>query len=157
MPGKGKDSSSSSSNRNSLDEIKVLLNEKFDDFSKKLVSIEEKFDTTAREIYIKMEQIEKKAEDAKASGSNNSDEIESLKFEMKEQSGKISKQFETISELESEIEELKNRSVRETLIFKNIKYQQADESSWSNTKSVLISRVIQRYPEFCLKLLKTKS
>ena len=83
MPGKGKDSSSSSSNRNSLDEIKVLLNEKFDDFSKKLISIEEKFDTTAREIYIKMEQIEKKAEDAKASGSNNSDEIESLKFEMK--------------------------------------------------------------------------
>ena len=157
MPGKGKDSSSSSSNKNSLDEIKVLLNEKFDDFSKKLVSIEEKFDTTAREIYIKMEQIEKKAEDAKASGSNNSDEIESLKFEMKEQSGKISKQFETISELESEIEELKNRSVRETLIFKNIKYQQADESSWSNTKSVLISRVIQRYPEFYLKLLKTKS
>ena len=157
MPGKGKDSSSSSSNKNSLDEIKVLLNEKFDDFSKKLVSIEEKFDTTAREIYIKMEQIEKKAEDAKASGSNNSDEIESLKFEMKEQSGKITKQFETISELESEIEELKNRSVRETLIFKNIKYQQADESSWSNTKSVLISRVIQRYPEFYLKLLKTKS
>ena len=157
MPGKGKDSSSSSSNRNSLDEIKVLLNEKFDDFSKKLISIEEKFDTTAREIYIKMEQIEKKAEDAKASGSNNSDEIESLKFEMKEQSGKISKQFETISELESEIEELKNRSVRETLIFKNIKYQQADESSWSNTKSVLISRVIQRYPEFYLKLLQTKS
>ena len=157
MPGKGKDSSSSSSNRNSLDEIKVLLNEKFDDFSKKLISIEEKFDTTAREIYIKMEQIEKKAEDAKASGSNNSDEIESLKFEMKEQSGKISKQFETIGELESEIEELKNRSVRETLIFKNIKYQQADESSWSNTKTVLISRVIQRYPEFYLKLLKTKS
>ena len=157
MPGKGKDSSSSSSNKNSLDEIKVLLNEKFDDFSKKLISIEEKFDTTAREIYIKMEQIEKKAEDAKASGSNNSDEIESLKFEMKEQSGKISKQFETISELESEIEELKNRSVREILIFKNIKYQQADESSWSNTKSVLISRVIQRYPEFYLKLLKTKS
>ena len=76
MPGKGKDSSSSSSNRNSLDEIKVLLNEKFDDFSKKLISIEEKFDTTAREIYIKMEQIEKKAEDAKANANNNSDERE---------------------------------------------------------------------------------
>ena len=76
MPGKGKDSSSSSSNNNSLDEIKVLLDEKFDNFSKKLISIEEKFDTIIREIYIKMEQIEKKAEDAKASGSNNSDEIE---------------------------------------------------------------------------------
>ena len=72
---------------------------------------------------------------------------------MKERSEKISKQFETISELESEIEELKNRPVRETLIFKNIKYQQADKNSWSNTKSVLIPRVIQFY----LKLLKTKS
>ena len=120
MPGRRKDSSSSSSTNNSLDEIKALLNEKFDEFSNKLVSIKEKFDTTARETYIKMEQIKKKAEDAKAS--NNSDEIESLKFEMKEQSDKISKQFETISELESEIKELKNRSLRKTLIFKNIKY-----------------------------------
>ena len=90
MPRKGKDSSSSSSNNNSLDEIKALINGKFDDFSNKPVSIEEKFDITAREIYIKMEQIEKKAEDAKANASNNSDEIESLNFEMKKQSEKIS-------------------------------------------------------------------
>ena len=78
MPDRGKDSSSSSS-------------------TKKPVSIEEKLDTTAREIYIRMEQIEKKAEVAKANVSNNSDEIESLKFKMKEQSDKISKQFKTIS------------------------------------------------------------
>ena len=71
MPGKEKDSSSSSSNNNSWDEIKVLLNEKFNDFSKKLISINEKFDTTTREIYIKMEQTEKKAEGAKATASNN--------------------------------------------------------------------------------------
>ena len=50
-----------------------------------------------------MKQTEKKAEDAKANTSNDSDEIEGLKFEMTEQSEKISKQFETISELESEI------------------------------------------------------
>ena len=104
MPGRGKDSSSSNSTNDSLDEIKALLNKKFDEFSDKLVSIEEKFDTTAREIYIKMEQIEKKAQDAKANASNNSVKIESLKFEMKEQSDKISKQFETITKLECEIE-----------------------------------------------------
>ena len=104
MPGRGKDSSSSNSTNDSLDEIKALLNKKFDEFSNKLVSIEEKFDTTAREIYIKMEQIEKKAQDAKANASNNSVKIESLKFEMKEQSDKISKQFETITKLECEIE-----------------------------------------------------
>ena len=88
MPVKEKDSSSSNSNNNSLDEIKALLNEKFDDFRKKLISIEKKFDITAREIYIKRGQVEKKAEDAKANASNNSDEIESLKFEMKGQSEK---------------------------------------------------------------------
>ena len=74
MPGRGKDSSSSSSTNNSLDETTALLNEKFDEFSNKLASIEGKFKTTAREIYVKMEQIEKKAQDAKA---NASDEIES--------------------------------------------------------------------------------
>ena len=147
MPGRGKDSSSSNSTNNSLDEIKALLNEKFDEFSNKLASIEEKFDTTAREIYIKMEQIEKKAEDAKANASNNSDEIESLTFEMKEQIDKISKQFETISELESEIEELKNRSLRKNLMFKSIKYQRANESSWSDTKSVLIDQISRVLPE----------
>ena len=40
--------------------------------------------------------MEKKAKDVKANTSNNSDEIQSLKFEMKEQSEKISKQFERI-------------------------------------------------------------
>ena len=147
MAGRGKDSSSSNSTNDSLGEIKALLNEKFDESSNKLVSIEKKFDTTAREIYIKMEQIEKKAEEAKSNASNNSDEIESLKFEMKEQSDKISKQFGTISKLESEIEELKNRSLRKALIFKNIKYQQANENSWSDTKSVLIDQISRVLPE----------
>ena len=147
IPGKGKDSSSSSSTNNSLDEAKALLNENFDDLSKKLVSIEEKFDATANEIYILMEQMENKVEDAKANASNNSDEIESLKFEMKEQSEKISKQFETISWLVSEIEELKNRSLRKTLIFKNIKYQQAKESSWSDNKSAVIDQISRVLPE----------
>ena len=94
-----------------------------------------------------MEQVEKTAEYAKANANNNSDEILNLKFEMKEQSEKISKQFETISELESEIEELKNRSLRKTLIFKNSRYQQADESSWSDTKSLLIDQISRVLPE----------
>ena len=96
MPQRRKDSSSSNSTNDSLDEIKAPLNEKFGQFRNRLISIEKKFDTTAREIYIKMEQIEKKVEDVKANASSNSDEIESLKFEMQEQSDKISKQFETI-------------------------------------------------------------
>ena len=94
-----------------------------------------------------MEQIEKKAEDAKANASNNSDEIESLKFEMKEQSDKISKQFETITKLEIEIEDLEKRSLRKTLIFKTIKYQQSNKSSWFDTKSVFIDQISRLLPE----------
>ena len=47
IPGRGKDSNSSNSTNNSLDEFKVLLNGKLDEFNNKLVSIEEKFHTTA--------------------------------------------------------------------------------------------------------------
>ena len=65
---------------------------------------------------------------------------------MKEQSEKIGKQFETISELESDIEELKNRSLKKNLIFKNITYQQADESSWSDTQSFLIDQISRVLP-----------
>ena len=90
---------------------------------------------------------EKKAEEAKANASNNSGEIKSLKFEVKEQIDKISKQFETISNLESVIEELKNRYLRKTLIFKNIKYQQANDNSWSDTKSELIDQISRVLPE----------
>ena len=92
--------------------------------------------------YISKRNTAKKAEDEKANTSNNSDEIDSLKFKIKEQSEKIRKQFETISELENEVEELKNRSLRKTLIFKNIKYQQANEIY---TKSVV---QLIRYPRF---------
>ena len=60
----------------------MLLNGKFDDFTKELISIEEKFDTTAREICIKMEQIEKTPKLMLAITVMR----QSLKFEMKEQS-----------------------------------------------------------------------
>ena len=39
LPGRGKDGSSSNSTNDSLGEIKALLNEKFDEFSNKLVSM----------------------------------------------------------------------------------------------------------------------
>ena len=64
---------------------------------------------------------------------------------MKEQNEKICKEFETNSELE--MVSKKNRSLRQTLIFKNIKYQQADESSWCDTKSVLINQISRVLPE----------
>ena len=57
------------------------------------------------------------------------------------------KQKLEITELETEIKDLKKKSLRKTLIFKNIKYQQADESSWSDTKLVLIDQISRVLPE----------
>ena len=57
------------------------------------------------------------------------------------------KQKLEITELEIEIKDLKKKSLRKTLIFKNIKYQQADESSWSDTKLVLIDQISRVLPE----------
>ena len=104
-----------------------------------LALIEEKFDKTTKEIYLKLDKIEKDIEESRIKSSKNSNEIESLKFQISDQNEQISRQNET-SELESEIEELKNRSLRKTLIFKNIKHQ-VNENSWSDTKNVLIDEI----------------
>ena len=50
---------SSSSNNTSLDEIKALINGRFDEFSDKLASIKEKFNKTTKEIYLKLDKVEK--------------------------------------------------------------------------------------------------
>ena len=63
-----------------------------------------------------------------------------MKFQISDQNKPISKKNETISELENEIEEFRNRSLRKTLIFKNIKHQ-ANENSWSETKKFLIDEI----------------
>ena len=57
MPRKIKESSSS--NNTSLDEIKALINGRFDEFSEKLASIKEKFNKTTKEIYLKLDKVEK--------------------------------------------------------------------------------------------------
>ena len=102
---------------------------------KNLASIEEKFDKTMKEIYLKLDKIEKDTEESRIKTSKNSDEIEGLKFQISDQNEQISKQNKTISKLE-----LKNRSLRKTLIFKNIKHK-FNENSWTGIKKVLIDEI----------------
>ena len=58
-----------------LDEIKVLINDRFDELSEKLASIEEKFDNTMKQIYLKLSKIEKDTEESRIKTSKKSDEI----------------------------------------------------------------------------------
>ena len=129
---------SSSRNDTTLDDIKAVINGRFDEFSEKLDSIEKKFDKTTKEIYLKLEIWNTEASRMKTS--KNSNETKGLNFQISDQNKQISKQSETKRELESEIEELKNRSLRKTLIFKNIKHQ-ANKNSWCDTKKVLIDEI----------------
>ena len=66
---------SSYSNDTGLDEIKVLINDRFDELSEKLASIEEKFDNTMKQIYLKLSKIEKDTEESRIKTSKKSDEI----------------------------------------------------------------------------------
>ena len=66
---------SSYSNDTSLDEIKVLINDRFDELSEKLASVEEKFDNTMKQIYLKLSKIEKDTEESRIKTSKKSDEI----------------------------------------------------------------------------------
>ena len=50
---------SSLSNNTSLDEIKALINGRFDEFREKLALIKENFGKTMKEIYLKLNKIEK--------------------------------------------------------------------------------------------------
>ena len=52
-----------------------------------------------------------------------------------------------INQLEVEVEDLKNRSLRKTLVFRNIKKQRS-EKAWDDTKMVLaneISKIMQDF------------
>ena len=89
---------------------------------------------------MKLDKTEKDTEESRIKTSKKSDEIEGLKFQISDQNEQISKQNGTTSELESEIEELKNRSLRKTLILKNIKHQ-ANENSCSDNKKVLMDEI----------------
>ena len=127
---------SCSRNDTTLDDIKAVINGMFDEVSEKLDSIEKKFDNTTKEIYLKLENIEEDTEVSRIKTSKNSNETKGLNFQISDQNKQISKQSETKSELESEIEELKNRSLRKTLIFKKIKHQ-----ANKGTKKVLIDKI----------------
>ena len=69
----GKIKESSSSNNTSLNEIKALINGRFDEFNEKLVSIEKRFGKTRKEIYLEFDKIEKDTEESRIKTRKNSD------------------------------------------------------------------------------------
>ena len=59
----------------------------------------------------------------------------------------VSNQAITIHRLDIEVEDLKNRSLRKKLVFKNIKKQQS-EKTWDDTKIVLANEISKNTQDF---------
>ena len=69
---------------NSLEEIKDLLNAKFNELGTRLISLEEKLDNVTKDIHLKLNVVETTDQEAGTYSRENREEIESLKFRLAE-------------------------------------------------------------------------
>ena len=114
---------------NSLKEIKDLLNAKFSELGTRIASLEEKLDNVIKDNHLKLNAVKTTAQEASTYAQENREEIEGLKFRLVELNEAVSNQAITIHQLDIEVEDLKNRSLRKILVFRNIKKQQS-EKTW---------------------------
>ena len=135
------------SNSNSLEEIKDLLNVKFSELGTRITLLEEKLNSVTKDIHLKLNAIKTTAQEASTNARENREEIESLKFRLAELNETVGNQTITIHQLDIEAEDLKNRSLRKTLFFRNIKKQQS-EKTWDDTKMVLANEISKNMQDF---------
>ena len=90
---KGKESSAS------LNEIKELINSKFDTLEVKLIAIENKVDPVQADLQIAIRVVENKADEAIKISKQNRDNLESLNSRLAEQDRKLADQVSEIRRL----------------------------------------------------------
>ena len=90
---KGKESSAS------LNEIKELINSKFDTLEVKLIATENKGDPVQVDLQIAIRVVENKADEAIKISKQNRDNLESLNFRLAEQDRKLADQVSEIRRL----------------------------------------------------------
>ena len=105
-----------------------------------------KFDTVQADLQNVIRVVENKADVAIEILKQNRDEIESLNFRLAEQDRKLADQDSEIRRLLDDIDDFKNRSLRKTLVFKNIPYNRNSENSWNETKNVLAAEIAKVLP-----------
>ena len=111
---------------NSLEEIKDLLSAKSSELGTRLASLEQKLDNVTKDIHLKLNAVETTAQEASTYARENREDIH---------------------QLDIQVENLKNRSLRKTLVFRNIKKQQS-EKTWNNTKMVLTNEISKHMQDF---------
>ena len=90
---KGKENSAS------LNEIKELINSKFDTLEVKLIAIENKVDPVQADLQIAIRVVENKADEAIKISKQNRENSESLNFRLAEQDRKLADQVSEIRRL----------------------------------------------------------
>ena len=95
-----------------------MLNAKFSEFGTRLISLEEKLNSATKDINLKLNLIETTAQETGTQAPENREEIEGLKFRLAEVNYTVSNQASALYQLDIEVEDLKNSSLRKTLDFK---------------------------------------
>ena len=94
----------------SLDEIKELINSKFEALEVKLTALENEFDAVQADLQNAIRVVENKADEAIEISKQNRDELESVNFRLAEQDRELADQDSKIRRLVDDIDDLKNRS-----------------------------------------------
>ena len=85
-------------------------------------------------LQIALEKTDQKAQKVIDQSTENQDELKHLKFQFDDHEERYNKQQNLLNHLK-EIKDLKNRSLRTTLNFRNISKTQ-NEKSWEDTKEI---------------------
>ena len=126
-----------------LEDIKTLIQTEFHNLrSQQLVPMEDEIKMIREEVNNRITIIENDTKLAIDAGQENKEEIDNLKAVVAEQSVKLKTQDHLLKKLSNEVDDLTNRSLRTTLIFKNIP-KTNHERSWDNTKNVLTHEIYQ--------------
>ena len=85
----------------------------------------------------------------------NTERISSQQFDYQSLVERIEMLENKNKELADELEESKNRSMRKTLVFKNIRQPQQRES-WDQTKQILANEILNAMPELDKEFIISK-
>ena len=126
--------------KTNLEELKTYFNEQFKELEshfeekldEKLDRLEEHINKKSDELQISISAVDKKAQEALIQAKKNKEETQKLQNTINQQNITILEQEEKLTELQAEIDAQVNRSLRSTLIFKNLK-QHSNEKSWEDT------------------------
>ena len=150
--GKSNDPPSSPS-KDSLDALSKLIGDIFASLKASIFSVEDQINKHHEQFIDMIKDIEQKANSAFGLASSNSEviaenaeRISSQQFDYQSLVERIEAVETKNKELIDELEDSKNRSMRKTLVFRNIRQPQQRES-WDQTKQTLANEILIVMPD----------